>query len=376
MKALSLVLVGCLAAPAIVAAQGSISGQGLGYPGSQLSTRAAATGGALAEIDPLSPQNPAALTGWASGGLFVQSEPEYRTMRLGDASDHTRAVRFPLFATATRIRNRLFLGLSASSLLDQTWGTQEERVQEIGDETVTATGIVRSEGEVTDVQAGAAWAPGSIVRVGVSLHVLSGRTRQATGVSFDAGGFASLVRRSEVTFGGSALSAGLVLTPTSAWLIGVSGGVGGALRIDSGTVEATGDAPDRFGASLAYAGVPGMVVAANIEWTGWSSVANLSANGARNTTAFGVGGEVAGPTVLGKPLTLRAGGRWRDLPFPAAGESTRERVLSLGVGVPLLGSGPQARAAFDLGILRAARSSGADFSESAWILSTGLSIRP
>ena len=50
----------CFAAPALYA-QGALSVQGFGYPGGELSTRALATGGSLADFDANSPINPAAL---------------------------------------------------------------------------------------------------------------------------------------------------------------------------------------------------------------------------------------------------------------------------------------------------------------------------
>jgi hypothetical protein len=75
---------------------------------------------------------------------------------------------------------------------------------------------------------------------------------------------------------------------------------------------------------------------------------------------------------------LRAGARWRDLPFAVVGGDgetgvrAKERSLSGGLGA-LFANG---RAGFDLGVTRATRSADLDASERAWILSVGLTVRP
>ena len=56
-------LAGLILVPVVGAAQGTVGGQGFGYPAGQYSSRAAATAGALAPFDPMSPVNPAAITG-------------------------------------------------------------------------------------------------------------------------------------------------------------------------------------------------------------------------------------------------------------------------------------------------------------------------
>ncbi|HUK64261.1 MAG TPA: hypothetical protein VLV15_13035, partial [Dongiaceae bacterium] len=72
---------GLLAAAIVVAAaagataQSTLSTQGYGYPAGPMSSRALATGGGVAELDPLSALNPAALTTWGRSGLYAQFGP-------------------------------------------------------------------------------------------------------------------------------------------------------------------------------------------------------------------------------------------------------------------------------------------------------------
>ena len=53
-------------------AQGTLSTLGFGYPAGQISTRALGTGGAIAEFDPLSPTNPAAIARVGGIALYIQ----------------------------------------------------------------------------------------------------------------------------------------------------------------------------------------------------------------------------------------------------------------------------------------------------------------
>jgi hypothetical protein len=96
-----------------------------------------------------------------------------------------------------------------------------------------------------------------------------------------------------------------------------------------------------------------------------------------------VGADVLGPRLAGQSLQLRAGARWRTLPFDVQptligggfGQSAKvsEKSYSLGAGT-LLARG---RAAIDITGIRATRSSSATaVEESAWTLSVGVTVRP
>ena len=87
------------------AAQGSLSTQGYGYPTGELSTRALGTGGSLAEFDPASPINPAALGSWGASPInsairsvwgrtafTAQYDPEFRRVTAGTGSQTSAAV--------------------------------------------------------------------------------------------------------------------------------------------------------------------------------------------------------------------------------------------------------------------------------------------
>src|SRR6185503_13754267 len=139
-------------------AQGTLGAQGFGYPPGQLSVFSRALGGATGETDALSPINPAALALLRRGGLYIQSEQESRAIDADGRSGSTRAYRFPLFAAAVPVGARGMIGVSFSTLLDRTWGTEARDKQVFGSDSVAFTERFRSEGALNDVRVAGSWA--------------------------------------------------------------------------------------------------------------------------------------------------------------------------------------------------------------------------
>jgi hypothetical protein len=71
-------------------------------------------------------------------------------------------------------------------------------------------------------------------------------------------------------------------------------------------------------------------------------------------------------------ITLRAGARFRTLPFGLNGQKVSETSFAAGFGAPLT----RERASFDFAIQRATRSAGPDVTERGLILSFGLRVTP
>src|ERR1044071_3725427 len=85
------------AAPVATAgAQSNLSGQGYGYATGQFSTRAQGTAGSIADSDPFSPVNPATIAVFPTRILFFQADPEFRTVKTGNISEHTSTSRYPV----------------------------------------------------------------------------------------------------------------------------------------------------------------------------------------------------------------------------------------------------------------------------------------
>lgn len=147
------------AASSSVAAQGSLSTQGFGYPPGQVSARASGAGSGNAETDALSPINPAALINWGSSAVFLQTEPEFRTVRAGGQELRTTTWRYPLVMGALSVGPRAIVALSSSTLLDRTWSTTEEADIDVEGTPTAAITTYNSAGAINDIRLAAAYAP-------------------------------------------------------------------------------------------------------------------------------------------------------------------------------------------------------------------------
>lgn len=378
------------AAPA--RAQGSLSTQGFGYPPGELSTRAAAAGGALGEFDPLTPLNPASLADWGAAALFFSYAPEFRTVDAPGGTDRTTTLRFPLLAAGLPVSSTVTLGVSASTLLDRSWATTSSGTQVVGTDTVASTERFSTRGAINDIRVGAGWLARPWLRVGIAGHLLTGQNRLTVGRQFSGAGFDSLAEASSISYSGGALSAGIELRPGKALAVAASGRIGGNLRADAGdTTLSSASAPSRFGAAVRFDGVPGATLAAGVSWDGWSKMQSLGVCGstaaslqctdsasaasrfqAADAWTESVGAEVAGPRFGGATMMLRAGARHRTLPFTLGGTKVGETTFAFGTGIPVAHDRARIDAAFE----HASRSDGGSVTEHAWIVNIGLLIRP
>jgi hypothetical protein len=377
MRRLSLALVSLVALPLAARAQGTLSTQGFGYPTGQISTRSLGAGGALADIDPLSVTNPATLLGFGGSALYFQAEPEYRTVQLNGASEHSTIARYPLVAASIPLTPTLYAGISFSSLLDRSFVSSARGTAVLTDTTVGVTNVFQSDGAIGDVRLALAWAPRSWIRLGIAGHAITGDNRLRHTETFDDTlRFSQVIDTLTVTYVGKAYSAGIELYAGSVAAFAASYRHGGTMSLKHGdTTESRARVPDRLSLSAAYIGLRGSTIAVRTSRDKWTDMTGLGSAGLRITDSWdtSVGGDVVGPRMLGRTLQLRAGGRWRTLPFGALGADVKETSFSFGTGMPLAGG----RAALDLAGIHASRSaSSTPLTESAWTLSLGITVRP
>ena len=379
---LSLLLV---AAP--LAAQGTVSGQGYGYPPGSTGTRTQGTGGALAQFDEETPLNPAALMRWGAPGLHFQYDPEFRRVTVAGASQvRTMVGRFPVIVAAIPVGSRASLALSMSTLLDRTFETTNTQRRLVGAESLYVTERLNANGGMNDIRLGGAFGVTEWLNVGAAVHAITGQNKVIQSASVQstdpalgdstAGRFAAY----DVTLGfrGSAVSAGADFHPTRTLSIAASGRLGGALRTlrpDSTGKDTTvtrAHVPNEWSVGLRYGGIAGTVLAANVDWNGWSSLQSLGERAvARDGYTYAVGGETRGPRFVGNIVTLRAGARVRTLPYLAAGQDVRERTLAAGFGIPF----SYGRAMMNFSAQNAVRTAGASRG-TAWTIGFGLTVRP
>jgi hypothetical protein len=376
-----------LALPVAAGAQGTLSTQGFGYPSGQMSTRTLGTGGALAEIDPLSVTNPASLLNLGASVLYFQAEPEYRTIRVGSASDRSTIARYPLVAGGIPLTSTLFAGVSVSNLLDRTFETVGRSSQLVGGNTVTSTNTFKSDGAIGDVRVALAWAPVPWLHLGLAGHAITGDNRLTSQQKFDdSTRYAGILDTSTVTYVGNAFSGGVEAYAGRYAVVAASYRRGGPLSVKHGdTTLGSARVPDRLALSAAYLGIRGTSLAIRTAKEQWTDLNGLGSAGLPISEGWdtSVGADVLGPRFAGRSLQLRAGARWRTLPFdvrpilPAGGfgpaGSVSEKSYSLGAGT-LLARG---RAAIDVAGIRATRSTSVTgVQENAWTLSVGVTVRP
>ncbi len=362
-------------APASARSQGNLSTQGLGFPPGQLSTKALSLGGSIGESDALSPLNPASLSLLLTSLIAMQAEPEYREVKLGSTKQRTSVARFPLFMGSIPIGTRWVAGVSASTLFDRTWSTASRDTQVVGADTIGSTVTQASEGSVVDLRLALAYTIRSWLRVGVGAHAYSGQTGlRAIHMFDDTVRFASDTQRTSVGYGGSAMSFGVLMLWPTRGTVGMSYRRGGTLNTYDGTkITKASSAPDHFGVSVIYLGIEGTTLAARIAKDAWSRSASLSSSlNVYEGWDTGLGVDVQGPRFGSGAMALRAGARWRTLPFSVGSYAITERTLSGGLGLPLA----RGRSEVSLGVLRSAREGSSGITEKAWTLSTGFSLRP
>lgn len=359
-------------------AQANLSGQGLGFPTGQLSTRAEGTGGSVGETDPLSLINPAALAFIGTTTLFFQIEPEYRRVTVGSASDNTITARYPLFAAVIPLGSSWAVALSSATLLDRTWTTTLDSSVVLGTDTVASTFQSGSSGSINDLRFAVAWSPNTYVRLGLGGHLMSGNDRVFVGRTFvNNSAFGNFADSSTLGFDGGAVSGGIEVVLPKLAIASASFRKGGSLNASrNDTTLGSGHVPDRLGFSLAYIGAAGTQIAARTSFDKWSSLNGLNRGTSLAVDAWdtSLGADIAGPRLGSQPLMLRVGGRWRTLPYAIAPTNNKvtEKSISGGIGTTFGGG----RVITDITVLHAQRDAGIGISERAWTLSIGLGIRP
>ncbi len=378
MRSAAFRLIGVLALvlPSALLAQGNVSTLGFGYPAGLLSTRALGTGGAIGEIDPLSVSNPASINNFGGSALYFQADPEYRTLHIGTASERTTIARYPLIVAAIPVTTDVMLGLSVSNLLDRSFETSARGSQLVGDSVVSSTNHFKSDGAIADLRLALGWNPVPWLKLGAAAHAISGDNRvRSTQVFDDSTRFARIVDTATVGYTGHAYSAGVEVIASKFWSLAGSYERGGALSLKRGdTTLANANVPDRIGMSVAYLGIRGSSVAVRTAKESWSRMAGLGSSGLRISDKWdtSVGADLLGPRLAGQNLQLRAGARFRTLPFGTTLSAVSEKSYSAGLGTTLA----RGRAAFDVTGIRATRDAGASGSETAFTLSVGITVRP
>lgn len=360
------------------AAQANLSTQGFGFPTGQFSTRTWGTGGALAELDPLSPVNPASLAIIPSRIVFFQIEPEYRSVTTSNGTDRTTTARYPVVFGALPVGHGWVMSLGSSTLLDRTATTLFNTTQFLSPtDSVAMLTNFRVSGAMNDVRLAAGWAPLSWLRVGFGAHAITGSNLISITQSFpaDSTQFSAFTQQRILGFSGGAVSAGVQLVSRFV-TAGISGRHGGNLNLSAeDTLLTSAKVPSRFGASVAFTGIANSAISIRTSHDTWSTLGNLGNPGLKAVDAWdsSIGADLAGPRFGDRILFLRGGFRTRTLPFQTDAHTVTEQSFTGGLG-SAFASG---HVLGDLALIHASRTAaGLSASEHAWTVSIGISVRP
>ncbi len=372
-----LLVVAALLGARPAAAQDSVFGiRGLGFLGQPISAHSAAMGGGESMFDGSSAVGPASLASWRTlAGWAVGAQSE-RTFNPGTGAVSLSSMRFPMFGFAAPVGNRLVIGVNVSDYLNRNWDVQRTDTVMPRDSALPVTDRTRSLGGVTDIRFAAAYRVSSRIALGVGLHVLTGSVQTAVERDFPTDStYHTFGQVTETDYHGLGASLGLFVSPIQRVVVGASARINGRLSEVNPGGNASVRLPTELAGGLYVTPWDGVMFATTVIHDNWSVAAPVlvadSQPPSRDVWSVGVGAEVTLLKLFGEVTPLRAGYRWRQLPFPVGTAALSERAVSGGLSFALAGG----RANVDFSVEGGSRTAGA-LTESFTTMLVGLSIFP
>lgn len=361
----------------VAAAQDSVFGiRGLGFLALPVSARSAGMGGGYALFDGSSVVSPASLAAWRGAAGWAVGAGSRRSFDAGTGAMSLTSTRFPVFGFAAPIGARLVVGITAADYLNRNWSVTQIDTVTPRDSAVAATDQTRSVGGVTDIRLAAAYRLSSVMALGLGFHVLTGSAQTAVRRDFPTDtAYRSFVQSSEINYSGVGVSVGVFAAPAPRLIIGGSVRLNGRLRAAAPGDTVRVQLPAEVNGGLYYAPVEGVTLASTVGYASWGAAADdLRAAGqqpSRDVWSVGMGAEVTLLKLGSQAMPLRAGYRWRQLPFPIGTSPLAEHALSAGFSFTAAGG----RANVDFALEGGTRTAGA-LTERFTTALLGVSILP
>ncbi len=383
-------LLALISAPAALAAQASqFSIRGLGEPGREVSTRALALGGAFGLFDGESSINPAALATLTTVTALFTASGDYRTATNPQGTMSGRDTRFPQILVGGPIPHHPFaIGISYSLYADRDFTIASDGTASPRGVVVPVHDTLSSRGGVDDLRLGAAWVQGPHLSIGGAFHFLTGSNRLASRRYWEDTSYTSPQDLAELSYTGTGVSVGVMWQPVRSVQLAGSFRHDGLLTVQR---DSTGSPPVPFATAtigvvplpntidVALRVIPSPRLALSVSGISrnWSvadsSLVAQGSPGARNTVELNAGLELFRD--VGRPLKypLRLGARWATLPFELIdAPQPHEYGFSIGTGRRFA----QDRGGFDITVEHLWRSQGSQYTESATVITFGISVRP
>jgi long-subunit fatty acid transport protein len=385
MRHLERLVLGALAVTILApraSAQDSVFGiRGLGLLGRPISARSAGMGGGYALFDGGSAVNPTSLVAWRGAVGWAVGAASIHSFDAGSGRTSLGSTRFPVLGFATPVGSRLVIGVSASDYLNRNWSVQQTDTVTPRGTAIAVTDQTRSIGGVTDIRLAAAYRLSGAVSVGLGLHALAGSTQTSVirGFTGDTA-YRSFGQLAVTDYTGYGASLGMFVALQPRLILGASARFNTRLKAATTDTSATVRLPGEYNAGVYYTPVEGVMIASTLGYSTWSAAAgDLAKAGqqpSRDVWNVGLGAEASWLKLGAQTVPVRAGFRWRQLPFPIPKVPTGASALNetaLSAGFSLTAAG--ARATMDFGIEFGSRSAGA-LTERFTTVLLGVSILP
>lgn len=363
----------------MVVAQSSQFGvRGLGFPGRHLATRAIGSGGAFGLFDPESSLNPAALGSAASLATIFTISQGFRSQENPAGTASTRDTRFPHLMISGPVRETgVALGFSYSNYTNRDFTLAAASTIDLRGVPVSVVDSFSSRGGLSDLRIAGAYRIRDTWLLGAGFHVITGSNRLESRRTFDDPNYQPSFQRAEVSYAGVGVSAGLVRQLGPRFAVASFARWDGHLNVDRDSARVgTVDLPYSFGLGIRWQPSTRLNLASHAllrTWSGANSdLLEQGGTGAENTIELAAGAEYTPDPTRPYRRPIRLGARYARLPFPLVpGSQGDEFGISAGSGMRFA----QQRGGIDLALEHVWRSKGV-YSERAFILSLGVSVRP
>lgn len=362
------------------AAQSSIfDARALGVPQPPLSARAAGMAGSMSMLDGMSATNPAAITSIVGLTVGFNVFQDWRNSTTPGGTGSGSDAGMPNLIIVNRIKETPFYAsASFGSLTDRDFGFVSTGTTPVNGEPVTYRDSLEARGGTSDFRLAVGYRDGKKLALGFGFHFLTGSNRFFLSRIFEDSLFAPVRQRSELAYNAIGLSVGAVFHPIEPLLLTAAIRRDGTMNVDRDSLQAyTFTLPWTFGGGAQYQLNRRGTVSAEVTYTTWADASEQliaqGGTGAFNTFDAALGVEWYTSRFNQGQFPLRLGIRSRQFPFPLTpGIQPSEFSLTGGTGARFA----KGHAAADVALERLWRTDDNGFSEDAWTLTLGLTLKP
>jgi long-subunit fatty acid transport protein len=275
------------------------------------------------------------------------------------------------------VRSVAAFGISFSNYTSRDFTVVTEDTLDLRGVPVGVIDSFSSRGGLNDLRLAGSYRVHDHWTFGGGFHVITGSNRLQSRRVFSDSSFLSSTQKSEISYAGVGLSAGVIRQFGTRFAIAALLRTDGHVNVDLDSARVGSvDLPYTFGLGLRLqpAGQLQLGVQSIVRtWSGANSdLLQQGGTGAKNTFEVAAGAEYTSDPKRPYRRPIRLGARYATLPFPLVpGEQGHEFGVSLGTGMRFA----QQRAGIDLSLEHLWRSEGV-YSERAFLISVGVSVRP